>query len=349
MEKLYLRLRQHCIKRGSLDFDLPEPEIIMAMEEGRVDTIVKAKRTRAHMMIEEFMIAANEAVARYITKHDVPTVYRIHEAPHRENLTELQEKLHNLGYALKIPKKKIEPKILADIIRRAQGKPENRMINTLLLRSLAKAIYSTDNLGHFGLASKCYTHFTSPIRRYPDLIVHRILSSLLPRGKTTSEGAQAPSEQHERKGATRAPTIDLRRLSRMSEHCSLRERLAMQSEWAVRDLIQVVFMEAHVGKSFAGIISNVTRFGFFVELTKYFVEGLVHMRNLTDDYYHYIEASHSLMGKRTKKHYRIGDSIWVKVTRTDIEKRWIDFEMITSPDLKPLMQQRLSIDPSDTP
>lgn len=312
MEKLFLKLRKSRIKRGSLDFDLPEPEIVMDMEEGRIDTIVKAERTASHMMIEEFMIAANEAVARFITEHNVPMVYRLHEEPNQEKLKELQLKLHNLGYSLKISKKKIEPKIFTEIINKSLGKPESRMIHTLILRSLAKAIYSSSNKGHFGLASTCYTHFTSPIRRYPDLMVHRILSDIL-RLKTEEKSTY---------------TFDLLRLDRMAEHCSLRERLSMQAEWAVRDLMKVVFMEAHIGEDFAGIISDVTRFGIFVELTKYFVEGLIHIRNLNDDYYRFIETSHTLLGKRTKRRFRIGDSVWVKVMGTDTEKRWIDFELV---------------------
>lgn len=316
MEKLFSKLRKSRIKRGSLDFDLPEPEIIMDMEEGRIDTIVKSERTISHMMIEEFMIAANEAVARFITEHNVPMVYRIHEEPNQEKLKELQLKLHNLGYSLKISKKKIEPKIFTEIIGKSLGKPEGRMIHTWILRSLAKAIYSSNNKGHFGLASTCYTHFTSPIRRYPDLMVHRILNDIL-RSKTEEKSEEESFLN-----------FDLLRLDRMAEHCSLRERLSMQAEWAVRDLMQVVFMEAHIGKDFAGIISDVTRFGIFVELTKYFVEGLIHIRNLNDDYYRFIETSHTLLGRRTKRRFRIGDSVWVKVVGTDTEKRWIDFELV---------------------
>jgi ribonuclease R len=308
MYELFGRLRMYRLKRGSLDFDLPEPEIIMDMEETQIDNIVKVRRTQAHMMIEEFMIAANEAVAEFITEQEVPSVYRIHETPKQEKLKDLQKTLHNLGYALKVPHKKMTPLPLAAVVKKAEGTRESRMINTLLLRSLEKAIYSVDNKGHFGLASQCYTHFTSPIRRYPDLIIHRILTTLI-----------------EKKKNKKNTLPDLRRLTWMAEHCSICERSAMQAEWAMRDLLVTDFMKQHVGKQFDGIISGVTKFGLFVELSQYFVEGLVHMRHLKDDYYHFIESDHSLRGKRTKKRYRIGDALKILVKGVDLEKRWVDF------------------------
>lgn len=306
MKKLFLCLRKARLERGSLDFDLPEPEIIMDMEEGRIESILKSERTEAHMMIEEFMIAANEAVASVLTKKDLPILYRIHPHPTAEKLGELQKTLHNLGYPLKISNKKVTPKSLAAIVKRAAGKPEGRMINTLMLRSMAKAVYSTENPGHFGLASTCYTHFTSPIRRYPDLVIHRILGRMID-GK---------------KGQ-----MDLRHLEQIAEHCSLRERTAMEIEWAVRDLFVAVFMKDHVGQTYSGIISNVTKFGIFVELTSHFVEGLVHIRNL-DDYFRFIPERHCLIGRKTKKRYRIGDPIRIRVARVDVEKRWVDFEPV---------------------
>ena len=321
MEKLFYRLRETRLKRGSLDFDLPEPEIIMDLAETRIENIVKAERTRAHMMIEEFMIAANEAVARFITGQGAPCIYRIHEPPTHEKIKDLQSSLHNLGYSLRVSKKKFDPRPLAAIIEKAHHKTESRMINTLLLRSLAKAIYSVDNLGHFGLASTCYCHFTSPIRRYPDLIVHRILAELLDQ--------EAQSSRSSQKKRTQAQTLsfDLRRLEQVAAHCSIRERVAMEAEWAVRDVVCALFMGDHIGQSYAGIISNVTKFGIFIELNRYFVEGLIHIRNLDDDYYHFLEETHTLVGRRTKKKYRIGDPVWIRVKGTNIEKRWVDFEL----------------------
>ncbi len=312
MHTLFKRLRKCRLDRGSLDFDLPEPVIIMNLEEGTIDSIVKSKRTEAHMMIEEFMIAANEAVATFITEQESAMIYRIHEEPSRDNIKELQATLHNIGYALKIPKKRLEPKALAQIIAKAADRPESRMINTLLLRSLAKAIYSIENRGHFGLASTCYTHFTSPIRRYPDLMVHRTLGALL---------------EQKKDGKT-----NLRRLDQMAEQCSLRERIAMQAEWAVRSLMQAAFMTDRIGTCCPGVVSGVTRFGLYVELVPFFVEGLLHIRKLDDDYYHFIEETHTLIGKRRKKHYRIGDTLDVRIASVDLEKRWIDLEMAPPPD-----------------
>ncbi len=305
MQVLFERLRRTRLERGSLDFDLPEPEIIMNFEETEIETIIRAKRTAAHMMIEEFMIAANEAVARFITQQKAPVIYRIHESPNREKLVDLQRMLHNLGYGLRIGRRQLAPKTLAAIVAKAQDKPEARVVHTLILRSLAKAIYSTDNKGHFGLASKCYTHFTSPIRRYPDLIVHRILSQLI--------------------GGDASPHNDPRQLARTAEHCSLRERLAMEAEWAMRDLMVAFFMEKHVGETYSGIISGVTKFGLFVELERYFVEGLVHIRTLKDDYYQFVEGAQLLRGRKTKKKYRLGDRVSIQVSRVDTEKRWVDF------------------------
>lgn len=323
-EKLFLRLRQSRLRRGSLDFDLPEPEIVMDLEESRVDTIIKAERTRAHMMIEEFMISANEAVARYITDQGVPMIYRVHDEPAREKLKELQSSLHNLGYSLKIAKKKMDPKPLAAVIQQSQGKAEGRMVNTLTLRTLAKAIYSVENVGHFGLASQCYTHFTSPIRRYPDLVTHRILATLL----ETPSGQEPRVRRSRNKPQMQRQAMDVRRLSRMAEHCSLRERLAMEAEWAMRDLLVSLFMEDHVDAEFSGIISGVTAFGFFVELTKYFVEGLVHIRTLEGDYYRFSSSTHSLIGRRSKRRFRIGDPVRVRVSRVNVEKRWVDLVLV---------------------
>lgn len=326
MYKLFLILRAARLERGSLDFDLPEPEIVMDMEEGRIETIVKAIRTQAHMLIEEFMIAANEAVARFLSEREVPMIYRIHDEPNRDGLKELQRSLHNLGYSLKIPKKAFSPKQFGPIIKKAEGTAESRMISTLILRSLAKAIYDIENKGHFGLASTCYTHFTSPIRRYPDLMVHRILNDVLVSNAKKTEGKKLSRQRRPRF------TIDLRRLVRTAEHCSIRERAAMEIEWAVRDLLQAIFITEHIGKTFSGIVSGVTRFGVFIELSDYFVNGLIHIRNLEDDYYHFIESSHTLIGKRTGRRFRIGDLLQVKVGRVDIEKRWVDLELAPPSD-----------------
>lgn len=320
MEALFQRLRERRMQRGSLDFDLPEPEIIMDLEESQIETIVKAHRTPAHMLIEEFMIAANEAVAEYLTACRSQMIYRIHELPPADKLYDLQQILHNIGYPLKISKKNPRPEHLAAVVARAHDKPAARLINTLILRTLAKARYAAENAGHFGLASECYTHFTSPIRRYPDLIVHRLLK------------AQLNQEKSKRRPHKVRPARADRSLVRAAEHCSVRERSAMEAEWAMRDLLVAHFMKERIGQSYAGVISGVMEFGFFVELKEYFVEGMVHVKHLKDDYYRYVPERHLLQGRRRQRRFQIGDPLTVKVLSVNIEKRWVDFTL-ASPDV----------------
>ncbi len=291
--------------RGSLDFDLPEPLIELDLAEGRIDKIVKAERNKAHRLIEEFMIAANEAVAEFITERGFPSVYRVHQEPDPERVRDFSVLLHHLGYGLRLGKR-VQPGALAAVIEAVRGKPEEKLVNTVLLRTMARAVYDTKNVGHFGLASECYTHFTSPIRRYPDLMVHRILSqALVGRG-----GRKAASSE--------------KRLREMAVHCSERERNSMKAEWASRDLAAALFLKERVGQKFDGIVSGVTKFGLFVELNPFFVQGLVSIRNLKDDAYTFHEKAHALVGRRKKKKYQIGMPVTVTVQGVNLEKRWVD-------------------------
>ncbi len=315
MQRLALLLQKMRAERGSLDFDLAEPFIEMNLEEGTIEKIIKAERNLAHRLIEEFMIAANEAVAEFVTERGLPMIYRIHEEPDPEKLKDLFVLLHNLGFSIPSPKK-IRPPDLVRVIEAVRGRPEERLINTVLLRTMAKAIYDAKNIGHFGLASGCYTHFTSPIRRYPDLIVHRILSEALERSPEKGRG----------KGKTRSPQVAA--LRTMAQHCSDQERISMKAEWASRDLAAALFMKKHVGKTFSGIISSVVKFGFFVELLPYFVEGLVPLRRLTDDFYVFHEKAHAVVGRRKNKKYQVGTSVNVKVAGVNFDKRWVDFEIV---------------------
>ncbi len=307
------RLQERRRERGSLDFDLPEPLIEVDLEEGKIDKIVKAERNKAHRLIEEFMIAANEAVAEFITAREEPMIYRIHQEPDSEKVREFALFLHNLGISFR-PGKKIRPQSLSSVIDQAKGRPQERLINTLLLRSMQRAIYDPRPIGHFGLASECYTHFTSPIRRYPDLIVHRILTRILNTGQkgTKKKSSSGPS------------------LQAMAIHCSERERVSMKAEWASRDLAAALFMKERVGEVYQGIVSNVTKFGFFVELQPFFIEGLVPMRSLKDDYYVFVEKSHLLLGRKRKKRYQTGMPVSVRVRGVNLEKRWVDFEILNS-------------------
>jgi ribonuclease R len=296
-------------KRGSIDFDLPEPELVLDLQ-GRMTDIIRAERNMAHQIIEEFMLSANETVARHIENRKAPFLYRIHEEPDEEKLADLVEFLATLGISLPAGKK-LKPLHLQKALDKARGTPEETLINTVLLRTMKQARYSEENVGHFGLAAESYTHFTSPIRRYPDLIVHRILKADI-RDKLRDEAfVEALAEK----------------LSGAAAHCSHRERKAMEAERDVITMLKLRFMEDKVGEVYSGIITGVMQFGFFVQLRDFFVEGLVHVSMLTDDYYHYIEKLHCLRGERRKSVYRIGDEVRVRVDRVDTERKRIDFSL----------------------
>ena len=309
MEELMNVLRMKRSKRGSIDFDLPEPEIVLDLQ-GRMTEIIRAERNMAHQIIEEFMLAANETVARHIENKKAPFIYRIHEEPDEEKLTDLVEFLATLGISLPTVKK-VKPLHLQKALAKAKGSPEETLINTVLLRTMKQARYSHENVGHFGLAAETYTHFTSPIRRYPDLIVHRVLKADM-RGKLKDE-------VYVEKLAAALPESAI--------HCSQRERKAMEAERDVITMLKLRFMEDKVGEVFDGIITGVVQFGFFVQLRDLFVEGLVHVSTLTDDYYHYMEKLHCLRGERRKCAYRIGDAVRVRVDRVDTARKRIDFSL----------------------
>lgn len=305
MEELCYILARKRSERGSIDFDLPEPEIILDME-GNPENIVKAERNIAHRIIEEFMIVANEQVASFLTEKGAGCLYRVHNYPETLKLREFQILINNLGYKVHIGKRP-HPRLLADILRMADGKPEERLINSMLLRSLAQAVYSAENIGHYGLASSCYCHFTSPIRRYPDLIVHRLLIGILD-GESVKEA-----------------TAQRLRLQEIAEHSSKRERISMEAEREMVSLYKAMFMREKIGMEFDGIVSHVTKFGLFVELVDFFVEGLVHVSTLKDDKYVFSEEGRALIGRRTKKRFSIGDRVRVAVEDVSIERREIDF------------------------
>lgn len=305
MAFLSRRLRQRRMERGTIDFDLPEPEVILNLQ-GETEEIIRSERNLAHQMIEEFMIAANEAVARFMREQGIPSLYRIHEPPSREAVDEFRKFISHLGYRLK-KEADPSPKEFQRILEEVKGRPEEGIVNHLLLRSMKWAKYSSQNIGHFGLASAAYTHFTSPIRRYPDLMVHRHLKRVLSR-----EDIQISEEE----------------LTKRADHLSHRERVAMEAEREILDRYRVRFMKDKINEEFDGIISGVTAFGFFVELRDIFVEGLVRMTSLHDDYYHYHEDKYCLVGERTHQRFRVGDPIRVRVERVDVERRQIDFKLI---------------------
>jgi len=323
METLCLQLRHRRLAMGSIDFDLPEPEIQLDVL-GQPTAILREERTIAHQIIEEFMLAANQTVARHLTRLGLPMIYRIHEPPDPKKIEAFQLFVQGLGHtgypgnpgaimrSSKGEAKKaadtMQPKSFQTLLEHAKGSPHERLINHLLLRSMKQARYSTRNLGHFGLAFDCYTHFTSPIRRYPDLVVHRILKEAL------------KASPHRGKGRADLETI--------AELASERERLSMEAEREAVKLKKVRFMEGKIGEEFSGFITGVAAFGLFAELEEIFVEGLVPITRLEDDDYLYLQDKHCLLGRRHRRMLRIADSVKVRVERVDLEKRQVEFALL---------------------
>ncbi len=310
MGELARTMRARRRERGSLDFDLPEAEIVLDVR-GRPEDIVRGERNEAHYLIEEFMIAANEAVADFLASADIPCPYRIHQPPDPEKVEEFRRFVHNFGYTLK-GRVRPSPRDFQALLHQVEGKPEERMIHNVLLRTMAKAVYSPENAGHFGLASERYLHFTSPIRRYPDLIVHRLLKRAL-RGRP-------PSREWRRK--------QRRYLEDACPHLSARERAAEAAEREAVQWKKCEFMADKVGSEHWGFITGITSFGFFVELEDVFVDGLVHVSSLQDDFYHFSEDLQTLIGERTGRTFRVGDRVRVRVERVSVARRQIDFALV---------------------
>ena len=288
--------------RGSLDFDLPEPDFILDME-GGIANVFRTERFFSHCIIEEFMIAANEAVAGFLEKKQIPALFRNHEPPDREKLRDFDRLIQHLPIAKRKNKESIN-RSLQSVLEAAKDTDYEFFVNRILLRSMKQARYSSENRGHFGLASVSYLHFTSPIRRYPDLICHRILKAALGRGGRLYSGDE---------------------LEKMSVHLSEQERYTMEAERELEGRLRVLFMGDKLGEVFQGIISHVTSFGIFVELSTIFVEGIVLLSDLHDDYYIYQEEHLKIIGRRTKKVYRIGDIVSVKVVVASAETNRLHF------------------------
>lgn len=308
MKELAEKLSHKRFARGSLDFELDEAKVILD-ENGHPVDVVKEERRISSSIIEEYMIAANEVVAEHIFWLKIPLVYRIHENPDEEKINSLKEFLYNFGYTLK-GTQNLKPKSLQQILEQVKGKPEQRLINTMLLRSLRQARYSGVNFGHFGLASLYYTHFTAPIRRYPDLVVHRILRKQL----------QNDIDQKQEKKLVKI-------VERVAKLSSERERIAEEAERESVDLKIAEYMASRIGETYEAIVSGVTSFGIFVELDNT-IEGLVHVSHMEDDYYHFNEKTMALIGERTGKTFRIGDVVQVKVYNVNIAERHIDFVLV---------------------
>ncbi|ATW25823.1 ribonuclease R [Candidatus Formimonas warabiya] len=309
MAMLMHTLRQKRMERGAINFEFPEAKVILD-ERGKPEAIVKRTSDVAEQMIEEFMIAANETVASEYYWREAPFLYRIHEVPDPEKVEELNEFLHRFGYHIKGASHEIHPKVYQDIIDKIEGRPEERVISTVMLRSMRHARYHPEALGHFGLASKYYSHFTSPIRRYPDLVIHRVIKEYLAKGQLNEE----------RRTKLR------KRMNDYAEQSSFKEKIAEDAERESLDMKKAEFMERHIGDTFEGIISGVTSFGMFVELDNT-VEGLVHVSTMTDDYYQFEEKLIAFRGRHTRKMYKLGDAVKIVVSRVNVEDRSIDFEL----------------------
>jgi ribonuclease R len=306
MRELFEILNATRRRRGSIDFDLPEPKVVLD-EEGLIADIVAHERNVAHRLIEEFMLLANETVARHLENNRMPALYRIHEPPDPLKVLEFDEFVTSLGFSLGTRDGAVRPSHFQHLVDKIRGTPEERPIAFQMLRTMQKARYDAMNVGHFGLAAETYTHFTSPIRRYPDLVVHRLVREQR-RSRVTDERREELEED----------------LLEIGRHTSEMERRALEAE---RELVQwkkVRFMADKVGDVFDGYITGVAPFGLFVELTEHYVEGLVHVSTMADDYYRYSEQNHTLFGENTRKSYRLGDKVSVQVVRVDLERRQID-------------------------
>jgi len=369
-------------RRGSIDFDLPEP-VIEFDENGLMKGITRSERNIAHRLIEEFMLAANECVASYLEKKQVASLYRIHEKPDPKRVYEFEAIAATFGYSLGVgalPVKRVQlkaerrerygsgqraktielpeevhitPRMYQKLTQKIAGKPEERILSYLMLRSLKQARYSAENEGHFALAAPSYTHFTSPIRRYPDLIVHRILKEVLGDSAESAEGrvavgigasahSETPSPWSKRDPGSAAPKgkgeaqhraplggpIPETVLQEIADESSQSERRADEAERELMEWKKAKFMEQHLGDEFDGLIVSVTKFGMFVELSDMFIEGLVPIASLQDDYYVFHENTRQIIGQRTRKTFSIGEQVRVLLERIDHMQKRLQFALV---------------------
>jgi ribonuclease R len=307
MAELCGLLRKRRLERGSLDFDLPEPEVLLDIR-GTPEAILRAERNFAHMIIEEFMIAANEAVAAYLDSLGIPFLFRVHEEPDPLKLEEIARVMKTVS-PIRHP---LRMKDFPHLLRMVKGKPEEEIIHYIVLRSLKQARYSPVNVGHFGLASPCYTHFTSPIRRYPDLIVQRILCEVLQKKKMSEKRIQEMGHL----------------LPDLAYHASRMERHADRAENEVIDAMRAWFMVHRVGEEFDAKVVGITPYGLKVRLKDFYVEGFLHLSYLTDDFYRFDERQMKLVGSNTRCSFSIGKEVRVRVDRVDMEEREIIMDII---------------------
>jgi len=308
---LYQVMRKQRDVRGAMDFDTQETQIVFAADR-KIKKIVPTQRNDAHKLIEEFMITANMAAARFLIRKKMPHLLRVHEGPGSEKLLTLKSFLNELGLVLGGGDKPT-PLDYMNLLNSVQERADVHLIQTVLLRSMSQAVYSPEKKGHFGLALDAYAHFTSPIRRYPDLLVHRAIKHCLDNKPADSFFYGMPD------------------MIVLGEHCSANERRADEATREVVSWLKCEYMMDKIGEDFNGIITAVTGFGFFVELEKIYVEGLVHITNLPQDYFHFNAATHQLLGERTGIRFRLGDKVKIKVARVDLDEKKIDFDLLGQP------------------
>ena len=328
--------------RGAIDFETQETRIIFGAER-KIAEIRPTVRNDAHKLIEECMLAANVATAEFLKKHEIPALYRVHDGPPPERLEKLRAFLGELGLSLHKGKDGPSPKDYQALLSQIAGRPDFHLIQTVMLRSLSQAVYSADNNGHFGLNYEAYTHFTSPIRRYPDLLTHRAIRSVIRSRQETPHVKRAGAMSIPK---ARIYPYDEAALEQLGEQCSMSERRADEATRDVTNWLKCEYMKDRVGESFPGVITAVTGFGLFIELTDIYVEGMVHVSALPGDYYHFDPVHHRLAGERTGRSFRLGDTVEVRVMRVDLEQRKIDFEMAENTLNAPIGRKQRGAEPA---
>lgn len=325
LHDLYRVLRAARDQRGAIDFETTETQILFD-EHRKIERIIPRERNDAHKLIEECMLAANVCAAEFLQKHDMPGLYRVHEGPSEERLANLQEFLGELGMSMS---GEPIPGDYQELLQSVADRPDAHLIQTVMLRSMQQAVYRPDNDGHFGLAYEAYAHFTSPIRRYPDLLVHRAIRSVIRNDQPSRYVARVTGAK-----ALKKPAIypyDLPQMLALGEHCSACERRADDATRDVVSWLKCEYLQDHIGDEFEGVVSATVSFGLFVELKGLFVEGLVHITTLPSDYYHFDAAKHRLVGERTRQVFGLGDELRVKVVGVNLDDRKVDFELVGVP------------------
>jgi ribonuclease R len=320
LHDLYRGLKKSRAKRGAIEFETQEVKFVFNAQR-KIENIVPLVRNDAHKLIEECMIMANVSAALMLEKHEAPALYRIHDKPDADRLTAFTSYLSEIGITHRIVED-AEPSAFTDVVLKTKGRVDEELIQTMLLRSMKQAVYDGENVGHFGLALEAYAHFTSPIRRYPDLVVHRALKSII-------------AKQQGKKSVSGSKSYTVDEIEQLGEQCSMTERRADDATRDVADWLKCEFMLDHVGDTFEGVVSSVTNFGLFIRLTEYHIDGLVHITSLDDDYYHFDDVKMALVGESGHNQFRLGDTVLVQVAAVNLDERKIDLlfdkSMLRSP------------------